>query len=64
MRRSVDELGQTIVMVTHSAEAAGYADRVLTLADGKIISDERPSVARRGMTAPTLDDAAAPRGEI
>lgn len=46
MRRSVDELGQTIVMVTHSSEAAGYADRVLTLADGKIISDQRPRPMR------------------
>ena len=35
MRRSVDEFGQTIVMVTHDPTAAAYADRVLFLADGQ-----------------------------
>jgi putative ABC transport system ATP-binding protein len=35
MRRAVDEFGQTIVMVTHDAQAASYADRVVFLADGK-----------------------------
>jgi putative ABC transport system ATP-binding protein len=39
LRRSVDELGQTIVMVTHDPIAAGYADRVLLLADGRIADD-------------------------
>ena len=34
LRRSVDEYGQTIVMVTHDARAAAIADRVLFLADG------------------------------
>lgn len=37
MRRSVDELGQSIVMVTHDARAASYADTVLFLADGAIV---------------------------
>jgi putative ABC transport system ATP-binding protein len=37
MRRAVRELGQTIVMVTHDPVAAGYADRVLFLADGRIV---------------------------
>lgn len=41
LRRSVDELGQTIVMVTHDPNAAAYADRVLTLADGRIVNDQR-----------------------
>ncbi len=36
VRRSVDELGQTTVMVTHDAAAAAIADRVLFLADGQI----------------------------
>ncbi len=36
MRRAVDELGQTIVMVTHDPAAAAVADRVLFLADGRI----------------------------
>ncbi|WP_377271045.1 ABC transporter ATP-binding protein [Peterkaempfera sp. SMS 1(5)a] len=39
LRRSVDELGQTIVMVTHDPVAAGYADRVLFLADGRIVDE-------------------------
>ncbi|MFE6866447.1 ABC transporter ATP-binding protein [Kitasatospora sp. NPDC057692] len=46
LRRSVDELGQTIVMVTHDPVAAGYADRVLFLADGVIVDE---------MHAPTAD---------
>ncbi|MFZ4583899.1 MAG: ABC transporter ATP-binding protein [Acidimicrobiia bacterium] len=37
MRRAVDEFGQTIVMVTHDPNAASHADRVVFLADGKIV---------------------------
>ena len=37
LRRAVDELGQTVVMVTHEAGAAARADRVLFLADGRIV---------------------------
>jgi putative ABC transport system ATP-binding protein len=36
LRRSVRELGQTVVMVTHDRDAAGYADEVVTMADGRI----------------------------
>jgi putative ABC transport system ATP-binding protein len=39
MRESVDELGQTTVMVTHDARAAAIADRILFLADGLIVRD-------------------------
>src|SRR3954463_3173383 len=39
MRKAVDELGQTIVMVTHDPIAAGYADRVVFLADGSIVDE-------------------------
>jgi len=39
MRASVDELGQTMVMVTHDPRAAAMADRVLFLADGCIVND-------------------------
>jgi putative ABC transport system ATP-binding protein len=39
LRRSVQELGQTTVMVTHDAHAAAIADRVLFLADGAIVRD-------------------------
>ena len=39
LRRSVDEYGQTIVMVTHEARAAAVAHRVLFLADGEIVRE-------------------------
>jgi putative ABC transport system ATP-binding protein len=39
MRDTVDSYGQTTVMVTHDASAAAIADRVLFLADGKIVED-------------------------
>ena len=39
LRRAVDELGQTVIMVTHDASAAAIADRVLFLRDGKIVRD-------------------------
>ncbi len=41
MRRAVAEYGQTIVMVTHDPGAASYADRVLFLADGRIVDELR-----------------------
>ncbi|CAM5787704.1 ABC transporter ATP-binding protein [Cellulomonas persica] len=41
LRRSVDELGQSVVMVTHDPTAASYADRVLFLADGRIVDELR-----------------------
>ena len=37
LRRTVDEFGQTVVMVTHDAVAASYCDRVVFLADGRIV---------------------------
>ncbi|WP_114046021.1 ABC transporter ATP-binding protein [Acidipropionibacterium virtanenii] len=39
LRSSVDEMGQTIVMVSHDPVAASYADRALFLADGRIVED-------------------------
>jgi putative ABC transport system ATP-binding protein len=39
LRTAVDELGQTVVMVTHDATAASYADRVIFLADGQIVDE-------------------------
>jgi putative ABC transport system ATP-binding protein len=39
LRQCVDDLGQSIVMVTHDPKAAGYADRVLFLADGLIVDE-------------------------
>jgi putative ABC transport system ATP-binding protein len=39
LRRSVDEWGQTVVMVTHDANAAAVADRVVLLADGRVAGE-------------------------
>ncbi|GAA3773672.1 ABC transporter ATP-binding protein [Streptomyces phyllanthi] len=39
LRRSVRDLGQTVVMVTHDPRAAACADRVLVLADGRVVDD-------------------------
>jgi putative ABC transport system ATP-binding protein len=39
LKQSVDQLGQSLVMVTHEPKAASYADRVIVLADGKITHD-------------------------
>ena len=41
LRRSVDDLGQTVIMVTHDPEAAAYADRIVELADGQVVDDHR-----------------------
>lgn len=41
LRRSVQELGQTVVMVTHDPVAASYADRVVFLADGTLVGELR-----------------------
>jgi len=39
LRHAVDDFSQTVVMVTHDAHAASYADRLLVLADGRIVHD-------------------------
>jgi putative ABC transport system ATP-binding protein len=47
MRRAVDEFGQTIVMVTHDPTAAAYADRIVFLADGRLVAEMgEPTVER------------------
>lgn len=47
MRKAVDELGQTIVMVTHDPVAAAYADRIIFLADGSVVNEmTEPTAAR------------------
>ncbi|WP_166852592.1 ABC transporter ATP-binding protein [Isoptericola sp. BMS4] len=54
LRRSVRELGRTIIMVTHDPAAAAYADRVVLIADGKIagdITDPTPESALAGLDA-------------
>jgi putative ABC transport system ATP-binding protein len=45
LRRAVDDLGQTIVMVTHDPSAATVADRVIFLADGSVAGiEEQPTI--------------------
>ncbi len=57
LRRSVDEFGQTIVMVTHDPGAAGYADRVLFLADGRIVDEMLEPTAARVLERMTAFEA-------
>ena len=47
LRDAVKQHGQTIVMVTHDANAASYADRVVFLADGVIVDEMRDPTAER-----------------
>jgi putative ABC transport system ATP-binding protein len=47
LRQVVDELGQTVVMVTHDPVAAAYADRVLFLADGRFVGELTDPTAAR-----------------
>jgi putative ABC transport system ATP-binding protein len=39
LRRAVDEMGQTIVMVSHDPVAASHADRIVVLADGRVVDE-------------------------
>jgi putative ABC transport system ATP-binding protein len=53
LRRSVHELGQTVVMVTHDPLAASFADRVVLLADGRVVGaldDPTPSTVVEHLT--------------
>jgi putative ABC transport system ATP-binding protein len=45
LRHAVDDFGQTVVMVTHDAHAASFADRLLVLADGRIVHDREAATA-------------------
>ena len=47
LRRAVDEMGQTIVMVTHDPGAAAHADAVVFLADGRIVDHMADPTAER-----------------
>ena len=51
LRHSVDEFGQTTVMVTHDPQAAALADRILFLADGRIVKESRGSTAAEVLAA-------------
>ena len=60
LQQSVQEYGQTLVMVTHDPVAASIADRVLFLADGLIVKDLRRSTAAELAAAVQEVSAAAP----
>ena len=49
MRRAVDGFGQTIVMVTHDPVAAAFADRIVFLADGKVVDEMLEPTAERAI---------------
>ncbi len=49
LRHAVDDFGQTVVMVTHDAHAASFADRLLLLADGKIVHDGEAVTAEQAL---------------
>ena len=61
LRLSVDEFAQTVVMVTHERDAAERADRILTLADGRIAADEDLAAGRA--TEQTSPRTASQAGE-
>ena len=47
MERAVKQLGQTIVMVTHDATAAGYSDHIIFLADGRVVDEMAEPTAQK-----------------
>jgi len=49
VRRAVDGFGQTIVMVTHDPVAAAYADRIVFLADGRVVDEMFDPTAERAI---------------
>lgn len=61
LRRSVDRLGQTIAMVTHDPVAAGFTDRVVFLADGRVVDEMREPTSERVLDRMKAFDAAARR---
>ena len=67
LRNLVDQRGQTIVMVTHDAEIAARADRVVHIRDGLVANEseaaERPQVASRSQSAERPQPASAPAAE-
>ena len=63
LRRSVTEFGQTVVMVTHDPVAAAYTDRVVFLADGRVVDElRRPDREQVLQIMTRMADAADRRG--
>jgi macrolide transport system ATP-binding/permease protein len=55
------EQGVTVVVVTHESDIAAYADRVLTMRDGRIVSDERNEKPPQTASVPVAGQAGAAR---
>jgi putative ABC transport system ATP-binding protein len=63
LRQSVREFGQTVVMVTHDPNAASYADRVIFLADGRVVTEvSEPTADAVLETMKRIDVLAGARG--
>jgi macrolide transport system ATP-binding/permease protein len=60
IRRLNQEQGLTIIIVTHEAEMAAYADRVITLRDGMVVSDQRKPSSRSATPSRQFQPAAPP----
>ena len=63
LRRSVDDYGQTIVMVTHDPVAAAYTDRVVFLADGSVVDEMRDPDREQVLEVMTRMTAAVEAGD-
>jgi putative ABC transport system ATP-binding protein len=64
LRRSVREFGQTVVMVTHDANAASYADEVIFLADGRIVDKLINPTAEQVLDRMKLLDTLSQTGDV
>jgi putative ABC transport system ATP-binding protein len=66
MRAAVDRHGQTVVLVTHDPDAAACADRILFLADGRIVAEqrERASAADIARRLAQVEETVARSGEV
>jgi putative ABC transport system ATP-binding protein len=64
LRESVRRTGQTIAMVTHDPSAAAYADRVLFLADGRIVDDMADPTAEQVLERMKAFEADVPHPEV
>jgi putative ABC transport system ATP-binding protein len=62
LRQAVDTMDQAVVMVTHDPTAAGYADRVLFLADGRLVDSMDTPTADRVLDRMKAFDAPAATG--
>ena len=64
LRESVRRTGQTIAMVTHDPSAAAYADRVLFLADGRIVDEMQDPTSERVLERMKAFEADVPHPEV